>query len=402
MDVVYLFYDEKRIVIPFYDYDKRLFTRLRSTGLGRWNYRGHAYEISPRPASEETLDRVFAGMVRVRVGKEPEPVAVQGFLGAGWEEERPCRIGPLPDGEKGREIPVDDRDCLVRSVGLPERFTKAWTDKLETELRARKYSSKTIAAYLHYNKAFCKTVQKDPEDIRFEDVKGYLAYLDKSRDLSAASVNLAISALKFFYTEVLKKNAAWEQCRRPRNDKRLPAVLSGGEINMMLNCEKNPKHRLLLMLAYSSGLRVGEVVALKKNSIDVNRKLIFIRSGKGRKDRCTLLSERAARFLEDYCLLYDIDEWLFPGMPSCKHLSIRSAQNIFIKALEKAHIQKQLSIHSLRHSFATHLLENGTDIKYIQELLGHTSVRTTERYTHVARRHFLRIQSPLDNLGTED
>lgn len=403
MDVVYLFYDEKRIVIPFYDYDKRLFARLRYSKLGRWNYRGHAYEISPRPASEETLDRVFAGTVRVRVGKEPgKTVAVQGFLGAGWEEAEPCRVKSLPEGEAGRGIAVDDRDCLVRSVGLPERFTKVWMDKLETELRARKYSPKTIAAYLYYNKAFCKTVQKEPDDIRFEDVKGYLAYLDKSRDLSAASVNLAISALKFFYTGVLKKDAFWDQCRRPRHDKRLPAVLSGREINMMLNCEKNPKHRLLLMLAYSSGLRVSEVVALKRSSIDVNRKLIFIRSGKGRKDRCTLLSERAARFLEDYYLLYDIDDWLFPGLPSCRHLSIRSAQNIFIKALDKAHIQKQLSIHSLRHTFATHLLENGTDIKYIQELLGHASIRTTERYTHVTRRHFLRIQSPLDNLSPED
>lgn len=410
MDVVYLFYDEKRIVIPFYDYDKRLFAELMHTKLGLWNYRGRAYEISPGPASEEMLDRVFAGMVRVRVGREPDkPVAVQGFLGAGWGEAASCRgepgqgrTLPLPEGENGGDIPVDDRDCLIRSVGLPERFTKVWIDKLETELRARKYSPKTVAAYVHYNKAFCKTVQKGPEDIRSEDVKGYLAYLDKSRDLSAASVNLAISALKFFYTGVLEKDAAWGQCRRPRHDKRLPAVLSGGEINMMLNREKNPKHRLLLMLAYSSGLRVGEVVALKKNSIDVNRKLIFIRSGKGRKDRCTLLSERAARFFEDYCLLYDIDDWLFPGVPSCKHLSIRSAQNIFNKALDKAHIQKRLSIHSLRHSFATHLLENGTDIKYIQELLGHASIRTTERYTHVARRHFLRIQSPLDNLSTED
>jgi site-specific recombinase XerD len=156
------------------------------------------------------------------------------------------------------------------------------------------------------------------------------------------------------------------------------------------------------MLAYSSGLRVSEVVALKKSSIDLARKSVFIRAGKGRKDRYTLLADRAAKYLEDYCALYDIDEWLFPGMPQDQHLSIRSAQNIFNKALEKARIQKQLSIHSLRHSFATHLLENGTDIKYIQELLGHASVRTTERYTHVARRHVLKIQSPLDNLTPDE
>jgi site-specific recombinase XerD len=400
--VVYLFYDEKRIVIPFYDYDKGLFAKLTRTRLGRWNYHGHAYEIPLQPVSEETLDRALAGMVRVKVGKEPDkPVTVQGFLGAPWAAPALRRLEPLPDVDS-REFPLGDRDCLIRSMALPEGFTKVWIDKLETELRARKYSAKTIASYVHYNKAFCRVVQKGPEEIRHEDTKSYLAYLDKSRNLSAASVNLAISALKFFYTEVLKRDVAWEECRRPRHDKRLPAVLSGGEITMMLNREKNPKHRLLLMLAYSSGLRVSEVVALKKSSVDVSRKLIFVRSGKGRKDRYTLLSERAARFLKDYCALYDIDDWLFPGLPSDRHLSIRSAQNIFNKALENARIEKQLSIHSLRHSFATHLLENGTDIKYIQELLGHASVRTTERYTHVARHHVLRIQSPLDNLVTED
>jgi site-specific recombinase XerD len=130
--------------------------------------------------------------------------------------------------------------------------------------------------------------------------------------------------------------------------------------------------------------------------------LVFIQSCKGRKDRYTLLYERAAQFLEGYYALYAIDEWLFPGLPSDRHLSIQSAQNIFNKALEKVHIQKQLSIHSLRHTFATHLLENGTDIKYIQELLGNASIRTTERYTYVARHHVLKIQSPLDTLAVDD
>ncbi|MFP3091450.1 tyrosine-type recombinase/integrase [Treponema sp. TIM-1] len=403
MHVVYLFYDERRIVIPFYDYDNGLFKKLMYTKLGDWDYRRHAYEISPRPVSEETLDRVLDGMIRVKIGKDPDkPAVVQGFLEAPWANLGFNRASPLPGGKSVRENSLNDRRCLIRAMTLPERFTKDWIDKLETELHARKYSPQTIGSYVHYNKAFCRVVQKGPKEILSEDIREYLAYLDKTQDLSASSVNLAISALKFFYTQVLKRDFAWDQYSRPRHDKRLPSVLSGTEINLMLNSEKNPKHRLLLMLAYSSGLRVSEVVALKKSSIDLNRKLIFVYSGKGRKDRYTLLSERAAKFLEDYCALYDIDGWLFPGLPSDRHLSIRSAQNIFSKALEKAHIQKQLSIHSLRHTFATHLLENGTDIKYIQELLGHASVRTTERYTHVARRHVLKIQSPLDTLAAEE
>jgi site-specific recombinase XerD len=166
--------------------------------------------------------------------------------------------------------------------------------------------------------------------------------------------------------------------------------------------EKNPKHRLLLMLTYSSGLRVSEVVALKKEHIDVKRKTILIRDGKGRRDRYTLLSDRAAQFIGDYCAIHNIEGWLFPGIPVQHHLSVRSAQNIFDKALHNAEIQKAISIHSLRHTFATHLLESGTDIKYIQELLGHSSLKTTQRYTHVARRSLLRIQSPLDTPNRDD
>jgi site-specific recombinase XerD len=401
VNVVYLFYDEGRIDIPFYDYDKLLFKKLTYTKLGVWDCRRRVYEISPRPVSEGALDRVLDGMIRVKVGKDPDnPVMVLGFLGARWDWGA-RRTGSLPDSKNARNV-SNDRGCLIQAMALPERFTGDWIDKLEVELHARKYSPQTIGSYVHYNKAFCRVVQKGPKEILPEDIREYLAYLDKTLDLSAASVNLAISALKFFYAKVLKRDFAWDQYSRPRHDKRLPLVLSGAEINLMLNCEKNPKHRLLLMLAYSSGLRVSEVVALKKSSIDPNRKLIFVQSGKGRKDRYTLLSERAAQFLKDYCALYDIDGWLFPGLPSDRHLSIRSAQNIFSKALEKACIQKQLSIHSLRHTFATHLLENGTDIKYIQELLGHASVRTTERYTHVARRHVLKIQSPLDTLAADE
>jgi site-specific recombinase XerD len=151
------------------------------------------------------------------------------------------------------------------------------------------------------------------------------------------------------------------------------------------------------MMAYSSGLRVGELVMLKKEHIDFDRKVILIRSGKGRKDRFTILSGRAAKFIKEYCGLYKIESWLFPGRPEKKHISIRSAQNIFEKAMRHAEISKALSIHSLRHTFATHLLEAGTDVKYIQELLGHASLKTTQRYTHVARRHLLKIQSPLDD-----
>jgi site-specific recombinase XerD len=295
---------------------------------------------------------------------------------------------------------IDDRTCLAASVSLPDMFSRVWVQRLETELRSRKYSPKTLESYIYYNRAFCRNMQKRPEDIDSEDIKVYLAYLDKIRDLSTSSVNLAISAIKFFYYNVLKKDIAQEQYR-PRHDKHLPMVLSKAEIKRLLGYEKNPKHRLLLMLAYSSGLRVSEVVVLKRDHIDLQRKTLLVQLGKGRKDRYTLLSDRAAGFIEDYCALYTIDGWLFPGQSTSHHLSVRSAQNIFEKALKNAGIQKPVSIHSLRHTFATHLLESGTDIKYIQALLGHASLRTTARYTHIARRSLFRIKSPLDQSDDE-
>ena len=220
--------------------------------------------------------------------------------------------------------------------------------------------------------------------------------MEKSQKYSASAINLAISAFKFFFKNVLKNDCISER-HRPREDERLPVVLSKDEITKILDMENNPKHRLLLMLAYSSGLRVSEVVSLKKEHIDLSRKAIYVQQGKGRKDRCTLLSEKAARFINEYLALHNIKTWLFPGQNTSRHLSIRSAQYIFDKAIRHAKISKKVSIHSLRHAFATHLLENGTDIRYIQELLGHSSLRTTERYTHVARGSILRIQSPLDS-----
>jgi len=297
------------------------------------------------------------------------------------------------DYEDKKEIPFS----VPCDYELTERFSKYWHDRLENEMRIRKYSVKTQNAYIYFNRLICRTLQKFPEEICQEDVTEFLALIEKDKNYCASSINLTISALKFFYQNVMKKEIIKEQ-KRPCQNKNIPIVLSEKEILNILNTEKNPKHRLLLMLVYSSGLRVSEVVSLKKEHIDLSRQVIYIHQGKGRKDRYTMLSDKAADFLKWYYDFFRIDKWIFPGQQNMRHLSIRSAQNIFDKAIQKAGIHKKTSIHGLRHTFATHLLENGTDIRYIQVLLGHSSLRTTERYTHVARRSVLKIKSPLDNI----
>jgi site-specific recombinase XerD len=297
--------------------------------------------------------------------------------------------------------PVDDTakaDHPAPQSALPDMFSNEWHEKLESELCSRKYSPKTRSAYIHYNRTLCRHFQKSPEQITAEDIKAYIAYQEKAMNLSSSSMNLALSAFKFFYKNVVNHDIAQEQ-HRPRQDKRLPVVLSDIEIKAVLKASSNLKHRLLLMMVYASGLRVSEVVALKREHIDITRKSIIVVAGKGRKDRYTILSEQVAMVLKEYYSRYNIIDWIFPSQSVKKHLSIRSAQSICEKAFRNAGIQKDASIHSLRHTFATHLLESGTDIRYIQELLGHTSIRTTEHYTHVARRNALNITSPLDNVS---
>ncbi|MDR3275586.1 MAG: site-specific integrase [Treponema sp.] len=381
MDVVYLFHEAGNIRIPFYDDDKPLFTRLTQQGPGSWDAQNHQYIACARSTGEQALARIFADIPHVIVRQDAEtPVTVHGFFGQNW------------DGAGRMELPapiLSDK---------PDFFPPEALARLETELYARKYSPKTMQAYIHYNRDLCRTVQKPPEALEAADIKRYLALLEKTRGFSASSMNLAMSAVKFFYRNVLNRDCVREQ-RRPRQDKRLPSILAKPEIGQLLDAVQNPKHRLLLMLAYSSGLRVSEAVTLKRDQIDLARKTVFVRGGKGRKDRYTMLSDVVAESLREYYKLFTIDNWLFPGFPADCHLSIRSAQKIFDKALEKAGIAKDASIHSLRHSFATHLMETGTEVRYIQSLLGHASVRTTERYTHVAKRDVLRVQSPLDTPG---
>lgn len=185
---------------------------------------------------------------------------------------------------------------------------------------------------------------------------------------------------------------------RPSKEKKLPVVFSQEEVMRLLQSVKNLKHRLILMLVYSAGLRVSEIVKLKVGDIDAKRHLIHIKGAKGRKDRYTLLSDVALEELRNYWKEYKPNGWLFQGAKPDKHISPRTVEAIFEHAVEQTRIRKKVSVHTLRHSFATHLLESGTDLRYIQELLGHKSSKTTEIYTHVSTKDLGKIKSPLDSL----
>lgn len=210
----------------------------------------------------------------------------------------------------------------------------------------------------------------------------------------------ALSAIKFYTQKVLLLEETVSYVR-PKKEKKLPNVLSMNEVMLILKALHNLKHRAILYLTYSSGLRVGEVVRLKTQDIDFERKTLRVSQGKGRKDRLTLLSDTAMDIVQPYLQQEKPEKWMFPGQHPERHITERTVQKVFEQARAASGIKKRVSIHALRHSFATHLLEGGIDIRFIQELLGHQSVRTTERYTHVSVKDIRRIKSPLDQLEEE-
>jgi site-specific recombinase XerD len=274
-------------------------------------------------------------------------------------------------------------------------------EDLRKELLSRKYSYKTVKGYLYYNRDFLNFIGKTPANINDSDIKDYLFYLAEEKQSATSTLNQAINALKFYYGTMLKKKFVYE-VKRPRKDKKLPIVLSKEEVAKILSSVDNIKHKAILMLVYSAGLRVGEVVKLKVEDIDSKRMLIHIKGSKGRKDRYTLLSEKALNILREYWKRYKSAKWLFEGAKAGRYLSTRTVQVIFEHAKEKAGIKKDVTVHSLRHSFATHLLEGGTDLRYIQELLGHAHSKTTEIYTHVSTKSIGKIKSPLDSLNLNE
>jgi len=242
-------------------------------------------------------------------------------------------------------------------------------------------------------------VQDKPIDqITEKEIRIYLLHLVDDKRISRNYLNQVISAIKFVYRYILKRPCCVADLPRPKEERVLPVVLSRLEIIRIFQTLRNLKHRALLILAYSSGLRVSEVVRLKIRDVDVERGMIHICKAKGKKDRYVPLSSVAYKALQAYQKSYQPQNWLFEGQRQGRHLTERSVQKIVRKAVAKAQLTKQATMHTLRHSFATHLLEDGTDLRFIQELLGHYSPETTMRYTHIAKTNAQNVKSPLDHI----
>ena len=269
------------------------------------------------------------------------------------------------------------------------------------ELELKSYSSSTIRTYKQEFTSFLDMLnQREVKTITPEELKRYMHYCVTILQLSENSLHSRLNALKFYFEQVLKKDKFFFEIPRPKKPFQLPRVLGEYEIGKLFTALENKKHKAILFTAYSAGLRVSEVVSLQLKDIDSDRMQIFVQNAKGKKDRYVMLSPVLLDILRNYMGTSKPrpHTYLFEGMEAGQPLSSRAAQQIFIEAKQKAGIKKDLSFHSLRHSFATHLLEKGVDIKYIKDLLGHFSINTTTRYLHVRKENLVNIMSPLDDI----
>ncbi|MBW3555244.1 MAG: site-specific integrase [Gemmatimonadetes bacterium] len=266
--------------------------------------------------------------------------------------------------------------------------------RLASHLTVERYSPNTRKTYLYHARRFVRLVDGSLADAGEEEVRTYMQSAVAAGH-SPAFQKQAVSALKLLF-RIAGRPLAMDTVRRPRSDRKLPVILSRGEVRRILAAPSNPAHRLALTLLYSAGLRVGEVVRLRVGDIDAERGLIRVRGGKGRKDRDTLLSRTALDLILESPPPLRTDAWIFPGGRPDRHLTVRSVQKVFVRALADAGVLKPATAHTLRHSFATHLLESGTSLRHIQVLLGHSSSKTTEIYTHLTEGELRRIPNPLD------
>ena len=265
--------------------------------------------------------------------------------------------------------------------------------QFKQEMKLKKFSPKTIKSYLHYITDLLDHANKNPKTINTDDIRKYLENL-ADKGLSASSLNIAHSAFKLYFEKVLGRRF-FANIPRAKQPKKLPETLTKEEVHQILGTITNVKHKLMLAFMYSSGLRVSEVINCKVKHLDLKSKLLLVSQAKGAKDRKTIISERMCPVLEKYLKNKDSNNYVFESDRGGK-LTERTLQKVFIEALENSEIKRPATCHSLRHSFATHLLEAGTSIRYIQELLGHAKLETTQIYTKVSSANFQNIKSPLD------
>ena len=312
---------------------------------------------------------------------------------ARWSETLGC--WHLPDTEENRlRFKLPNASELLPNIEIIKAI-----ENFQRWLRSKRYSENTIKTYSDALKSFLVFYRtKNIHEISNEDVIIYNNDYILKNKLSASYQNQIVNAIKLYFRTIQDKKIELEKIHRPKHAMELPNVLSKEEVKAILGAHSNIKHKAMLSMIYSGGLRSGELLSLQTQHIDSKRNIVLLKNAKGKKDRIVPLSPKILDLLRDYYKIYKPRLYLFEGQKAGEKYDARSLQQILKQALQKAGITKPVTLHWLRHSYATHLLESGTDLRYIQELLGHSSSKTTEIYTHVSTKSIQQIKSPFDDL----
>jgi site-specific recombinase XerD len=322
------------------------------------------------------------------------------FKGTAWVEAGQfLKTGPKYKRRKTAKPEVigngsQHKKTLARTYAVTKTCPEEYTNKLKT----LNYSYQTLKTYKAMFIDYINYYPENrPEELTKQHINDYIVYLVRKRNVTVSYQNQAINAIKFFYEKVLGRERETYYIERPEKEFRLPEVLSEEEVGSIFKNVDNLKHKSILYLIYACGLRISEALNLQLTDILSDRHLIIVRNGKGRKDRTTLLSRKLLEILRNYYKEYRPKKWLFES-PEGGQYSSTSVRKILKKATIRAGVKRKITPHTLRHSFATHLLERGTDLRYIQSLLGHGSSKTTEIYTHITKKGVEKIVSPLEHL----
>jgi len=330
---------------------------------------------------------------RIAVFFDKDPRIIERFKqlsDARWSKSMNC--WHLPDTPENRKrFKIEQQEYLIQITLKVDTFRK-W-------LMSKRYSSNTIKTYSDAISVFLNFYKnKEIQDITNQDIVDFNNHYILSKNLFSSYQNQMVNSIKLFYREIENRHLDLNLVHRPKREKPLPNVLNKEEVKDLLEVHNNLKHKVMLSLIYSCGLRCGELLSLEPHHIDSKRNIVVIKNAKGKKDRIVPLSLRILELLRDYFKMYKPEKFLFEGQIKGQPYDSRSLQLVLKQAVKKAGIAKPVTLHWLRHSYATHLLESGTDLRYIQELLGHSSSKTTEIYTHVSTKNLQQIRSPFDDL----
>ncbi len=385
--------DENRLLLRF-QRDQQLIELIRTLPDCKWSHTNAAWHVPDTPECKVEMVKLTGKGVTIRWIDQIK-VNSSGSSPKSIDELNSLIVSST---SKEKEPPVNFRETKITKAITPEMGTIDEITQFKRYLTQRRYSPSTIRVYCEGLKIFLQFTAMPILEITNKDLERFNHdYVIKNR-YSLSFQNQIINAVKLFFSCIYNTKFDVDAVERPRREHKLPNVLSKDEVKRIITSLTNIKHRTMLSLIYACGLRRSELLHLKPQDVDSKRGVLIIRQAKGYKDRIAPLSERTIEMLRDYYKMYKPNEWLFEGQTKGERYSEESLQKILKVATSKAKVNKPVTLHWLRHSYATHLLESGTDLRYIQELLGHKSSKTTEIYTHVSTQSIQKIRSPFDDL----